>query len=1212
MFRRIAILLSGTSIRANIPSLNLNFLSGTLDSRVTFTRGSNATIIDRTGRITYAPNNLALRSEEFNDVGWGKAAVTTTVNATTAPNGTTTAEKIIPSVASSEHYVRQIIAVPAGSQVSASIYVKAAEYRSIRLRCLDNANPSNGFLGSLDTSTGTTVGGVVGAGTFRGVSATNVGDGWWRIGITGTGGPTAASIIFDAFVLPGDQNSVATFSGNGTSGLFIWGAQFELVTYQTQPSAYNQTAASAYYGPRFDFDPVTLAPDGLLIEDQRTNLATHSEQFDNGAWFKDHTTLTVNSAEAPDGTTTAEKAIPNNGGDLTAITHGVVRQNIPHTAGATLTFSVFAKQAEFNRIELYFSEGTGTTNFARVRYSLVDGSIVTAPTVGGTFTNASSTSTPFGNGWYRFTLTFTTAGVSATGSARIAIRDSVATVGNGTSGILIWGAQVEAASFATSYIPTIASTVTRSADNASMTGTNFSSWYNQKEGTFVASYINPIVGSNRFPSVYAARIQANNTSQNSNEFFVSTASAQNLVRLNGVDQASITMGGAYTPGIPRTVATAYQTNNFAAAFNGILSGTDSSGAVPVLDMLNIGYNTPTSDLINSHIRSLVYYPQRIPNLQLQTLSTLLNLDFLSGTLDSRITFSRVSNATLIDSTGRLTYAPNNLVLRSEEFDNAAWTKSNGSVTANATTSPDGTTTADKLVENTAVTTGHFTFVSFSVTAGQFYILSVYAKAAERTFLQLIATGVGPAGANLIAGFDLTAGTAGTPSATVTSTITPAGGGWYRCSIAVPVVTTVSGSLQIRLSLNNTSSPSSYTGDGTSGIFVWGAQLEQVTYQTVPSTYVPTTTAAYYGPRFDYNPITQAPLGLLLEEQRTNSIRNSSMVGAVAGAPGTSPTNYARTGSGSPVNGISIHFVGTGTEDGIPYIDARVFGTNTAAGTQYVDITYDIVNITAAQNQTWTQSAYYRLISGNFTGFTSATNLLYGTPGFNDNASVSITNITNAPLIRQRVVSTRTFTDAGTTGASPRAGFTVAQNATVDVTVRIGLPQLEQGAFATSAIPTATATVIRAADVAVMTGTNFSNWYNQSEGTMVASVDTVTSTGSNVISFQDGAASSNNRHQMTINTAFTATVVGGVVQSNIGTNANLSPTLAYAYKTNDFAACANGAAVSVDTSGTVPTTLAYATLGKFDFGAAASLNGHIRTLTYYQQRIDNTQLPGLTV
>jgi hypothetical protein len=246
-------------------ALDLNLTSGFLDSRVTFTRASTATFVGSNGliqsaainapRFDYDPVTLAAKgllieeqrtnlmawSEEFDNEGWGKNGATISANAIAAPNGTVTANKIIPTAVSVEHYSRQIITFPAGSTVTASVFVKASGYQSIRLRCLDLAINSNGFQGSLDTSTQTTAGNVLGLGTFLGVSATYFNNDWWRISISGSAGATATSIIFDAFVLPGDQNSSSIFIGDGTSGLFLWGAQFEVGAFAT---SYIPTVAS--------------------------------------------------------------------------------------------------------------------------------------------------------------------------------------------------------------------------------------------------------------------------------------------------------------------------------------------------------------------------------------------------------------------------------------------------------------------------------------------------------------------------------------------------------------------------------------------------------------------------------------------------------------------------------------------------------------------------------------------------------------------------------------------------------------------------------------------------------------------------------------------------------------------------------------------------------------------------------------------------------
>ncbi len=584
----------------------------------------------------------------------------------------------------------------------------------------------------------------------------------------------------------------------------------------------------------------------------------------------------------------------------------------------------------------------------------------------------------------------------------------------------------------------------------------------------------------------------------------------------------------------------------------------------------------------------------------------LSLNFLTGApLDSRITFSRTTNATLVDSTGRVTYAPNNLVLRSEEFDNAAWTKTASTITPNAAAAPNGAFIADKLVETTAASTGHFVQPSPSptspgVTVGQFFIYSVYAKAGERTFIQLIGTGTGPSGGPVIAGFDLTNGTAGTPSATVTSTITPAGDGWYRCSMAFPISTAGIGTYQIRLALNSVATASSYTGDGTSGLFIWGAQFEQVTYQTTPGTYNQTVASAYYGPRFDYNPLTLAPRGLLIEEQRVNLLlrseefdnatwtktRSSITANATTSPDGTAnadrfviditpATNHAVGQSASVTSGTTYALTVFAKADQFSQINLR-FSAQFPAG-----------------------NAYYDLNSGTVSSSGTV-------------VSASMTSFGNGWW---RCVLVMT---ANATGAAAGQIF-LAQSNSITILIGDGTSgvflygaQLEAGSFATSYIPTVASTVTRAADLAVMTGSNFSSWYNASEGTYVVSADSFRGTaGAGRISqFDDGTTANNIRSGQSTLQVVDATIV----QVNIA-GTPLIPfdgtvfQFASAYKLNDFATVTTGA-VATDTSGTVPTVNQLVLGSGGSISPTTFINGHIRTFTFYPQRLPNTQLQEL--
>jgi len=269
---------------------------------------------------------------------------------------------------------------------------------------------------------------------------------------------------------------------------------------------------------------------------------------------------------------------------------------------------------------------------------------------------------------------------------------------------------------------------------------------------------------------------------------------------------------------------------------------------------------------------------------------ILDLRFDTGFLDTRITYTGGVNATKYDSDGVLSYAPHNLLLRSEAFDNATINKNNVTVSADAIANPvNGATTADKIVEDTA-DSSHTIHDGYSTTAGQVVTSSIYAKAAERSIIRITEGATATAGAwfNLSTGAVGTVSGSGSPSASITDV----GDGWYRCEMTWTAI----GSSNWQIGPVDADGNTSYQGESAKGVYVFGGQLN---LGSTALTYVPTTTAAVWTARFDHN------INPSDEWKAHNLMLNS---GHTEGAhPGTNwTTGFA---SGSSAFGVSTEFSG---------------------------------------------------------------------------------------------------------------------------------------------------------------------------------------------------------------------------------------------------------------------------------------------------------------
>jgi hypothetical protein len=361
--------------------------------------------------------------------------------------------------------------------------------------------------------------------------------------------------------------------------------------------------------PRFEHDPITKVCKGLLIEESRTNILFYSSAQDNGVWSHapspNNSVITPDSGLAPDGTMTADKVVPASG--VSASWHPI---SPLVSAGQTYTLSAFIK-----------ASGTLATSVSLSYYNTTDGdqggkfNPQTGAYIGlfNTIAPISTTSTAYPNGWFRISITFT----PTTNTTFNCTHRFNGWTGNGIDGYYIWGVQLEAGAFPTSYIPTTSSAVTRNADLPYINGTNFSSFYNQSEGTVVSSFL-PTVAA--IGNAYGMVWQINDNTNNNNIVLLRSDTSSTfyyVVQVGAVAQ-SISSWNATQNTIYAT-ALAYKTNDFGFSINGGTTIADNFGNLPAVTQLCIG-NNYFGNQLNGTISKLVYYPKRLSDAQLQLLS----------------------------------------------------------------------------------------------------------------------------------------------------------------------------------------------------------------------------------------------------------------------------------------------------------------------------------------------------------------------------------------------------------------------------------------------------------------------------------------------------------------------------------------------------------------------------------------------------------------
>jgi len=541
------------------------------DGQIAFSRASNATRVDANGLVEKVRTNLLLQSEAFNTTWSTYAGTTVTANAVSAPNGTLTADRIQGTSAASRG-VYQIISSSAIPHTF-SVYLKSATGSSTTCRIWVDSDASI-------------------------VTVTND---WQRFSVTGI---TAAS--FGQFTI--------TSAASSAIDVYAWGAQVETGDIATDYIPTTTSARSTFAGTTVDGTSVPNLPridysgteGALLLEPQRTNSLTYSEQFDNADWVKTGgVSFTANYGISPDGYQNADLLYPNS--------TGVNRESYKaygYSSGLNYSFSVYAKAGGLNWVFIgtdYIGGGKGAW------FNLSTG-VVGTQTSGYTATIENA-----GNGYYRCIVSYNQSVASNYYTVILTDADnSFSVTKNGTDGILIWGAQVEQGAYATSYIPTLASSVTRVADEASKTGV--SNLIGQTEGTLFADFeIDGDLNATRIVFIVSSVGAADFV-----VFFISGGLLYARMRAtSGGALIDVTKSG-FTIGRHK-VAVGYAANDLTLYLDGVFVGQNTSASVAFtspLSVMDVGQNTAAINQLGGEISQALLFKTRLTNDKLAALTTL--------------------------------------------------------------------------------------------------------------------------------------------------------------------------------------------------------------------------------------------------------------------------------------------------------------------------------------------------------------------------------------------------------------------------------------------------------------------------------------------------------------------------------------------------------------------------------------------------------------
>ena len=530
------------------------------DGELSFSRASNATRVNSSGLVEKVRTNLLTYSEDFSTArGWGGAGITATANYGTAPDGTTTSTRIV--FGSANQIWRKNVGVT-GVYGNFNLYIKGTAGQTIQITY-------GQITDKLVTLTGS----------------------WTRF--TSNAGTAVGPEIF-----------INTFGGATALDIEVWGGQVETGDIATDPITTLGSAVSVgpVSGlPRLDYSGGCPS---LLLEPQRTNYVQFSEQINNPTWTTLNANFTANATTSPDGYTNADKL----GGTIGVADQVYIGESLALPSAGTYTYSFFAKADDKSWVRLRTLGFDAPAN-TQTWFNVADGTI-------GNDGSGNAKIEAWPNGWYRCSYSFTTT-TDLIGSiyAYLAEGNGGYAVNRDGSGIFLWGAQLEAGAYATSYIgPTYSSAVTRVGDAASKTG--IASLIGQSEGTLFAEIKLEAKNEQILIITSAAGNEVNRL-----QVYVSTAGKVGLYR--GDASVNLLSSSTYNIGDTLKIAAVYKDNDYALYVNGVLEGTDTSATIPPSpSALYLGQYVDGSKTNSTAHKQALLFKTRLSNADLATLTAL--------------------------------------------------------------------------------------------------------------------------------------------------------------------------------------------------------------------------------------------------------------------------------------------------------------------------------------------------------------------------------------------------------------------------------------------------------------------------------------------------------------------------------------------------------------------------------------------------------------